>query len=158
MDNHRKTTSQFVEEAQKVHGDKYDYSEVEYVNTHTPVRIKCRRCGVVFLQSPANHLVGRGCPKCSKKQTHKRVTQEMFIAKVRVVHGDKYDYSKTDYQDMRSKVLIVCPRHGEFWQRAQSHLSGNGCPACKRENHIRRIAELPKSILEQQDGDESRDK
>ena len=116
----RKTTPQFVEDAQKIHGDKFDYSEVEYVNTHTPVRIKCRRCGVVFLQSPANHLVGRGCPRCSKKQTHKRVTQEMFIARARELHGDKYDYSKTDYQDMRSKVLIVCPRHGEFWQRAQS--------------------------------------
>lgn len=74
MPYHRKTTSQFIAEAQKVHGDKYDYSEVEYVNTHTPVRIRRRRCGVVFLQSPANHLVGRGCPKCSKKQTHKRVT------------------------------------------------------------------------------------
>ena len=46
----------------------------------------------------------------------------MFIARARAVHGDKYDYSKTDYQDMRSKVLIVCPVHGEFWQRAQSHL------------------------------------
>lgn len=158
MDNHRKTTSQFVKEAQKVHGDKYDYSEVEYVNTHTPIRIKCKQCSVVFLQSPANHLVGRGCPRCSKKQTHKRVNQEMFIARARAVHGDKYDYSKTDYQDMRSKVLIVCPVHGEFWQRAQSHLLGNGCPACKRDNHIRRIAELQKSILEQQDGDESRDK
>lgn len=60
MDSHRKTTSQFIAEAQNVHGDKYDYSEVEYVNTHTPVMIKCRRCCVVFLQSPANHLVGAG--------------------------------------------------------------------------------------------------
>ena len=89
----RKTTPQFVEEAQRVHGEKFDYSEVEYVNTHTPVRIKCRQCGVVFFQSPANHLVGRGCPRCSKKQTHKRVNLEMFIARARAVHGDKYDYS-----------------------------------------------------------------
>ena len=105
MPYYRKTTSQFIAEAQKVHGEKLDYSEVEYVNTHTPVRIRCRRCGVVFLQSPANHLVGRSCPKCSKKQTHKRVTQEMFIARARELHGDKYDYSKTDYQDMRSSLL-----------------------------------------------------
>ena len=66
MDNHRKTTQLFVEEAQQVHGDKYDYSEAEYVNTHTPVRIKCKQRGVVFFQSPANLLVGKGCPKCSK--------------------------------------------------------------------------------------------
>lgn len=86
------------------------------------------------------------------------MSQEAFIARARAVHGNKYDCSKTAYQDMRSKILVVCPRHGEFWQRAQSHLLGNGCPACKRDNHIRRIAELQKSILEQQDGDESRDK
>ena len=73
--------------------------------------------------------------RSAARNRHKRVTQEMFIARARELHGDKYGYSKTDYQDMRSKVLIVCPRHGEFWQRAQSHLSGNGCLACKRENH-----------------------
>ena len=150
MDNHRKTTSQFVGEAQAKHGELYDYSEVEYVNYHTPVQIKCRRCGVVFLQSPANHLTGRGCPKCSKKQTHKRVTQEMFIARARERHGNKYDYSKAAYRDMRSKVLIVCPRHGEFWKRAQSHLLGNGCPLCKRDNHIKRITELQNRIIAQQ--------
>lgn len=62
---HRETTSQFVEDAQKVHGDRFDYSEVEYVNTHKPVRIKCRQCGVVFLQELAEQLRGRGCPKYS---------------------------------------------------------------------------------------------
>lgn len=126
--------------------------------TPTPVRIKCRQCGVVFMQEPASHLAGCGCPKCSKKKTDRKMSQEAFIARARAVHGNKYDCSKTAYQDMRSKILVVCPRHGEFWQRAQSHLLGNGCPACKRDNHIRRIAELQKSILEQQDGDESRDK
>ena len=50
MPIHRKTTSQFVEDARQVHGDWFDYSEVEYVNTHKPVRIKCRQCGVVFMQ------------------------------------------------------------------------------------------------------------
>ena len=59
----RKTTLQFVEEAQRVHGEKFDYSEVEYVNTHTPVKIKCRQCGVVFMQEPASHLAGSGCSK-----------------------------------------------------------------------------------------------
>lgn len=55
MPYHRKTTPQFVEEAQRVHGEKFDYSEVEYANTHTPVKIKCRQCGVVFMQEPASH-------------------------------------------------------------------------------------------------------
>ena len=56
MANLRKTTSQFVEEAQRVHGEKFDYLEVEYVNTHTPVKIKCRQCGVVFRKEPTSQL------------------------------------------------------------------------------------------------------
>ena len=142
MPYHRKTTPQFVEEAQRVHGEKFDYSEVEYVNTHTPVKIKCRQCGVVFMQEPASHLAGCGCPKCSKKKTDRKMSQETFITRARNVHGDKYDYSKTVYQDMRSKILIVCPRHGEFWQRAQSHILGNGCPECKHEKHIERFKRM----------------
>ena len=142
----RKTKQEFIKEAQLVHGDRYEYSEVEYVNTHVPVKIRCQQCGAFFFQEPSSHLAGRGCPKCSKKQTHKRVNQEMFIARAKEVHGDKYDYSKVDYQDMHSKVLVICPRHGEFYQRAQSHLLGSGCPKCKYENHLTRI----KSMMEHQ--------
>ena len=138
----RKTTQEFVEQARQVHGDKFEYSEVEYINTHTPVKIKCKECGLVFPQEPSSHLAGRGCPKCSKKQTHKRVNQDMFIARAKEVHGDKYDYSKTDYQNMRSKVAIICPRHGVFYQRAQSHLLGSGCPMCKYVAHMERIKRL----------------
>lgn len=138
----RKTIQEFIEQALQVHGDRFDYSEVEYVNTHTPVKIRCNQCGLVFSQEPSSHLAGRGCPKCSKKQTHKRVNQDMFIARAKEVHGDKYDYSKTDYQNMRSKVLIICPHHGEFYQRAQSHLLGSGCPMCKYDAHMERIKRL----------------
>ena len=80
MPYHRKTTPQFVEEAQRVHGEKFDYSEIEYINTHTLVKIKCRQCGVVFLQEPASHLAGCGCSKCSKK-TDRKMTQEAFYCK-----------------------------------------------------------------------------
>ena len=142
----RKTIQEFVEQAQQVHGDKFDYSGVEYFNTHTPVKIRCNQCGLVFFQEPSSHLAGRGCPKCSKKQTHKRVNQDMFLARAKEVHGDKYDYSNTDYQNMRSKVAIICPRLGVFYQRAQSHILGCGCPECKRENHLARIKLLMESL------------
>ena len=55
----RKTKQEFIEEAQQVHGDRFDYSEVEYVNTHTPVKIKCGQCGLVFLQEPSSHLADK---------------------------------------------------------------------------------------------------
>ena len=86
------TTPQFVEEAQRAHGVKFDYSEVEYVNIHTPVKIKCRQCGVVFMQEPASHLAGCGCPKCNKKSDRK-MSQEAFIARARDLHGDIFPYS-----------------------------------------------------------------
>ena len=52
-----------------------------------------------------------------------------FIKKSREVHGDKYDYSKVEYVKNHTKVCIICPKHGEFWQVPNSHLNGNGCPA-----------------------------
>ena len=90
----RKTTPQFVEEAQRVHGEKFDYSEVEYVNTHTPVRIKCRQCGVVFMQEPASHLAGCGCSKCSKK-TVWLMSQEVFIARAMELHDNTLFHTHT---------------------------------------------------------------
>ena len=60
----------------------------------------------------------------------KKLTTEDFIAKSRLVHGDKYDYSKTVYTRSCDKVCIICPVHGEFWQTASSHLSGFGCRKC----------------------------
>ena len=132
----RKTKQEFIEEAQQVHGDRFDYSEVEYVNTHTPVKIMCGQCGLVF-----------SCPKCSKKKTHKIIDQEVFIARAKEVHGDKYDYSKTEYKDMHSKVHIICPRHGDFYQRAQSHILGNGCPLCKRDKQIERMKVMMERVI-----------
>ena len=152
MSYHRKTTNQFVTEALSVHGDKYDYSEVAYVNTHVPVKIRCNECGGVVLQEPSSHLAGHGCTKCNKKQTQRRVDQTTFIVRAIEVHGNKYDYSKVEYRDMRSKVEIICPRHGAFWQRAQSHLLGCGCPACKRDAHIERLKQIMASLNDQLQG------
>lgn len=63
----------------------------------------------------------------------KKLTQEEFIKRCKDIHGDKYDYSKTKYENKRTKVIIICPIHGEFEQRAESHYLGQGCPKCGRE-------------------------
>ena len=94
MSYHRKTTPQFVEEAQRVHGEKFDNSEVEYVNTHTLVKIKCRQCGVVFMQEPASHLAGSGRLKCGKK-TVWLMSQEVFIARAMELHDDTLFHTHT---------------------------------------------------------------
>ena len=127
----KKTIEEFIEEA-KAHGNKYDYSKVEYVNTNVKVCIICPEHGE-FWQSPHGHLRGRGCPKCgaNKRRKSRTSTTEIFIEKARKIHGDKYDYSKVNYINNRTKVCIVCPKHGEFWQTPSSHLAGNGCSKAK---------------------------
>ena len=139
--NKKMTTEDFIERAREVHGDKYDYSKVEYVNTKTKVCIICPIHGEFYV-SPANHLKERGCPKCrtrsniiknyevSNPMVIKHHNIDSFIRKAREVHGDKYDYSKVEYKDNKTKVCIICPIHGEFWIRPDHHLHGQGCKKC----------------------------
>ena len=133
------TKEEFIEKAKKVHGDKYDYSKVKYVNNRTKVCIICPEHGE-FWQTPNHHLQGHGCKYCKNENIRKRCTHNItiFIEKARKVHGDKYDYSKVEYINSKTKVCIICPIHGEFWQVPSYHLSGNGCPECgieKRNKH-----------------------
>lgn len=124
-------TSAFIIKAKLVHGDKYNYSNVRYVKSTEKVAISCNEHGE-FFQTPSNHLSGYGCPQCGKMNIgrHKKITTEQFIAKAKLVHGDKYDYSKTRYRSDREKVNITCPQHGDFEQIANAHLRGFGCAAC----------------------------
>ena len=121
------TTEQFIEKARKVHGDKYDYSKVNYVNSNTPITIVCPKHGE-YVCTPHKHLEGRRCKKCYH-ETHKLTTEE-FIKKAKSIYGDKYDYSKVEYVNTSTPVCIICPEHGEFWQRPDNHLQGKGCGLC----------------------------
>ena len=130
-------TDEWIKLAKKVHGDKYDYSKVEYVNAHTKVCVICPIHGEFWIK-PVQHLRGGGCPKCVGK--HK--TTEDFIRESIEVHGNIYDYSKVEYKGAYTKICIICPKHGEFWITPHNHLNGRGCPHCKAsrlEKHIRRF-------------------
>jgi len=89
------------------------------------------------------HLKSKhGCPSCGNEAIGKALsfTKEQFILKSQKVHGDKFDYSKVEMHNATNKVIIICRKHGEFKQLAQSHLGGVGCPKCassKGENAIR---------------------
>lgn len=124
------TTEQFVERAKRIHPE-YDYSLVKYIDTDTNVEIVCPVHGK-FEITPHHFLGGRICPKCNK--SGKVYDTQSFVEKSKKIFGDRYDYSEVDYKDSREKVKIICPKHGPFLQRASSHTSGNGCPACDREN------------------------
>lgn len=118
------------------HGNKYDYSKVEYVNNKTKVCIICHEKDAYgrehgeFWQTPkAHYLRGDGCPKCNLKV----IDTEDFIIQAKQVHGDKYDYSRA-IVDGRNKVCIICPEHGEFWQSIKHHLNGHGCKECGKKS------------------------
>ena len=97
-----------------------------------------------FWQKPVKHLIGHGCPECAKKTISKKLklTQNEFIKKAISVHGNKYDYSKSNYILNDKKICIICPEHGEFWQTPHSHLSGQGCPLCKESKGERKIKQF----------------
>lgn len=119
-------TDEFIKKAREVHGDKYDYSKVEYVNNHTKVCIICPKHGE-FWQVPNSHLNGNGCPVCVGL---KRLTKEDFINRANRVHNYKYDYSNCNFISTHFKVDIICPIHGTFSQLPKNHLKGQGCPEC----------------------------
>ena len=124
----KKTTEQFIEQAQFVHGNKYDYSDVEYKNTDTKVKIYCFGCNTSFDQTPDSHLRGDGCLTCSGKV---KKTNEQFTEQARLVHGSKYDYSDIEYKNTDTKVKIYCfGCNTSFDQTPDSHLQGSGCPRC----------------------------
>ena len=144
----RSTREDFIEKARKIHGDKYDYSKVVYINNSTPVIIICPEHGE-FLQTPCSHLYGSGCSKCryihKKPSKNKRIhgkknktyITQSFIEEAKKIHSDKYGYSKAIYVNMRTPVIITCPKHGEFLQTPETHLSGHGCAKCGREKSNR---------------------
>lgn len=128
----RLTTEEFIDQARKVHGDRYDYSLTKYVSAKEKVKIICREHGI-YEKSPDNHLRRKsGCRKCAFMESSKKqsLTKEEFIKRAKEVYGDKYDYSKVKYKNNRTKVVIICPNHGEFKQVPSSHLVGKECVKC----------------------------
>lgn len=121
------TTEEFIARAKEIHGDKYDYSKVKYVNARTKVTIICREHNYEFEQVPDKHLHGQGCPICAGKE---KITTELFIKRANEVHNGKYDYSKSVYKNNSTYVTIICPEHGEFQQTPAAHWKGAGCPFC----------------------------
>lgn len=135
--NSKLTIEKFIEKANKVHKNKYNYSKVTYKNSRTKICIVCPIHGE-FSQSPSAHLQGHGCPKCGKENLSKKLSQgnsgmgKIFINKANKIHKNKYDYSKVKYVNSKKKINIICPEHGEFWQTPNDHLSGKGCPKCAK--------------------------
>jgi len=141
-----KSTEEFIDEARAVHGDKYDYSKTIYKGTKYKITIICRKHGE-WEQSPSSHLNSNGCPKCHGRGK----TTENIIDEARAVHGDKYDYSKSEYVRAKDKIIIICSEHGEFLKSPDKHIRGKqGCPKCNGKGFKFKTFEEVREIIKQQ--------
>lgn len=123
------------------HNNKYDYSLTVYINEKTKIKIICPYHSV-FEQTPNHHKQGDGCPKCGGSE---KLTTEKFIERSKKIHYNKYDYSLVEYINSKSKVKLICPKHGVFKQSSDVHIiNKSGCPICnesKGEKEIRLLLE-----------------
>jgi hypothetical protein len=123
------TTEEFISKAKAIHGEKYNYSKVDYKGSTYKVIIICKNHGE-FEQNSHDHLCGKGCKECGKLIVGNRKSQEDFIAGCKTVHNNFYNYENVIYIQSKLKIDIVCPIHGQFSQIAEDHLLGKGCPTC----------------------------
>ena len=173
------SNDQVIAKFREVHGERFDYSKVEYVNQNVKVIIICPEHGE-FQQVFSNHLKTENpCPQCHKiarsksvsgykhsdetkqkmsrqkskisdetrekirianieKGRKRRISQVDVIKSFQSVHGDQYDYSKVEYVLTGEKVIIICPKHGQFLQTPHLHKRGHGCMNCAVERRTKR--------------------
>lgn len=142
----KRTKEEFINEANKIHNNKYDYSLVDYNSDKTPIKIICSIHGI-FEQTPNGHLSKKGCKYCGGTQ---KLNTESFIKKAIKIYGDKYDYSLVDYIDNRTKIKIICKEHGIFESTPNNHLRNRNCPKCRgyyktTEDLIKEFVEIHKN-------------
>jgi hypothetical protein len=124
MTNKKRTTEEFIEESLKIHSNRYSYSEADYINNETPIKIICKLHGI-FLQLPTLHLLkGCGCPKCIGRN----FTFDEWIEKFNKIHNNRYEY--ISYNNETRKLKIICKIHGEFEQFRFNHMRGSICKEC----------------------------
>ena len=154
-DNNRKTTEQFIKEAEEAcTNKKYTFEKVNYIDRETPIIVTCHEKDENgnehgdFKIQPRSLLEGYGCHICGaiKQKTYMRKPIEQFINEAIDKHGDKYDYSKVQYINKDTEIVIICHEkdkngneHGEFKVKPVHHLHGAGCPKCNESSLERDI-------------------
>jgi len=131
-----KNQEDFLRKCYDKHGDKYDYSLVEYTGSQNKVKIIFE--GKIYEQKAGAHIHSSGLVE---KVILKKTTKQ-FIKESNEIHNFRYDYSKVNYVNNQTKVIIICSIHGDFEQVSSSHLSGTGCPHCMESKGERKISKF----------------
>lgn len=124
----RKSFKWFLVKANLIHAGKYLYNEKSYIDTKMKTKIICPTHGD-FMQSPDNHLRGKGCPKCNIDKVTK--TRATFISEASLLHDGRYIYTVSEYVNSYTNITIECSKcDKQFQQTPRNHLKGSGCPTC----------------------------
>jgi len=123
------TLQERINQAKRVHGDKYDYSLwPSDIKNDTRVLTLCKVHNETWEHTVVNHINREaGCPACARNKPR---TFERFVKVAAEIHKNKYRYVMTDDVRNNSSVTIECPTHGLFSQSVSNHLAGKGCSAC----------------------------
>ena len=125
------SNEEYIETCSKIHNNMYDYSLTTYDGVNSKIKIICPEHGE-FIKIARDHKNGQGCPICSKRDKYQKYKLDCseFINRCKTKHGDKYNYCEVNYITLKDYITIICPEHGEFKQRADVHLHGEGCKKC----------------------------
>lgn len=129
-------TNEYITRAIKKHGNKYDYSKTIYTGCYKKIVVTCPIHGDFEIKA-ASHLIGRGCRKCgvASRAEKRTLSYEAFIERATQKFGHTYSYNRFTYRGASQKMLIICPKHGEYWHTPLQHINQNGCPKCSGSGH-----------------------
>ena len=136
---HIYSQKEIIEKLRSLFGDRYSYDKVVYKAMKVPITLVCHekdKDGVEhgeFSMRPVNIFSShQECPKCydDRRSRLQRKPIERFVEDANRIHNGLYEYHKVEYVNGKTKVCIVCPIHGDFWQSPTNHLKGKGCPYC----------------------------
>lgn len=146
IENKRVSFEEFVKRARSIHGDDYEYNQSDYIDMKTDMNMYCKKHDYIFKQTPNNHVHKTNptkCPLCASEIViqKNRKTFDDFLVDAHKVHGENYDYKREDYVNAITKIEIFCKKCGKYFrQTPHQHLSGKGCPHCKRSLMEERIS------------------
>lgn len=131
--NTRLTNEEFIKISMSIFNNMYDYSEAEYLNQNSIIKLKCKLHNYEFKQEASAILIGKiGCIFCRDKANF--YNTDLFIKNSNLKHNNRFTYDKTIFKSMDEDIIITCKKHGDFNINAKSHIRGKKCPKCVSSN------------------------